>query len=59
MKVNFDKDNKVVKVGFFPKDKEDVIQRWVFIQIFRPGTIRFELNSLKKEENIFELAFNE
>ncbi len=56
--INIDKEKKIIKIGFGAEEKEDHIQRWTFIQIYKPTKTNFISKLPKEHDNIFEMAFN-
>lgn len=71
MRFNFDKENNHFKISkeikndyLMPRtilgevSKEDHIQKWVFIQIFRPGTTKFSLPVIDKDSIISKVSSN-
>lgn len=71
MRFNFDKENKSFSISkeiengnVIPRtilgnaSKEDHIQNWVFLQIFRPGTTQFSLPVIDKNALISQVYSN-
>lgn len=58
MKINVDKEKKIIKIGYVDEDNEIQIQRWTFIQIYKPSTTKFLSDVPKEQNDIFEIAFN-
>lgn len=56
--IKFNKEKKVLTINLLDEEKEDEIQRWVFVQIYKPSTTsKIKINLKNKSDNIYKFAF--